>query len=112
MKTWTPRVILGLVAGAALASAAHAQTPRDVTDASAAALYAPRPAVTLTHPEWTKNAVLYQLNTRQFTPEGTFRAAQAQLPRLKALGVDVRSEERRVGKECMHECRSRWSPYH
>ena len=24
----------------------------------------------------------------------------------------VRSEERRVGKECMHECRSRWSPYH
>ena len=23
-----------------------------------------------------------------------------------------RSEERRVGKECMHECRSRWSPYH
>ena len=24
----------------------------------------------------------------------------------------ARSEERRVGKECMHECRSRWSPYH
>ena len=26
--------------------------------------------------------------------------------------LDRRSEERRVGKECMHECRSRWSPYH
>ena len=26
--------------------------------------------------------------------------------------VELRSEERRVGKECMHECRSRWSPYH
>ena len=25
---------------------------------------------------------------------------------------DVRSEERRVGKECMVQCRSRWSPYH
>ena len=23
-----------------------------------------------------------------------------------------RSEERRVGKECMVQCRSRWSPYH
>ena len=23
-----------------------------------------------------------------------------------------RSEERRVGKECTEQCRSRWSPYH
>ena len=23
-----------------------------------------------------------------------------------------RSEERRVGKECLTQCRSRWSPYH
>src|SRR3546814_9816239 len=28
-----------------------------------------------------------------------------------ALG-DQRSEERRVGKECVSTCRSRWSPYH
>src|SRR3546814_16971772 len=26
--------------------------------------------------------------------------------------VDIRSEERRVGKECVSTCRSRWSPYH
>src|SRR3546814_14192721 len=25
---------------------------------------------------------------------------------------DVRSEERRVGKECVSTCRYRWSPYH
>src|SRR3546814_16856784 len=25
---------------------------------------------------------------------------------------EVRSEERRVGKECFSTCRSRWSPYH
>ena len=25
---------------------------------------------------------------------------------------DFRSEERRVGKECVSTCRSRWSPYH
>src|SRR3546814_16838180 len=29
----------------------------------------------------------------------------------KDLGV-TRSEERRVGKECVSTCRSRWSPYH
>ena len=28
------------------------------------------------------------------------------------LGDIVRSEERRVGKECTSWCRSRWSPYH
>src|SRR3546814_14686939 len=28
------------------------------------------------------------------------------------LGVVTRSEERRVGKECVSTCRSRWSPYH
>ena len=27
-------------------------------------------------------------------------------------GANARSEERRVGKECMVQCRSRWSPYH
>ena len=25
---------------------------------------------------------------------------------------DIRSEERRIGKECVTQCRSRWSPYH
>src|SRR3546814_11935419 len=34
-------------------------------------------------------------------------------PRLiPADPVDDRSEERRVGKECVSTCRSRWSPYH
>src|SRR3546814_13171250 len=28
------------------------------------------------------------------------------------LDLRVRSEERRVGKECVSKCRSRWSPYH
>ena len=28
------------------------------------------------------------------------------------LGSSSRSEERRVGKECLRLCRSRWSPYH
>src|SRR3546814_18044244 len=28
------------------------------------------------------------------------------------MADDLRSEERRVGKECVSTCRSRWSPYH
>jgi len=47
------------------------------------------PAVKLIHPEWSKCAVIYQINTRQFTSEGTFRAAESHLARLKELGVDI-----------------------
>src|SRR3546814_3684678 len=31
---------------------------------------------------------------------------------IPAWMVSLRSEERRVGKECVSTCRSRWSPYH
>src|SRR3546814_3200464 len=31
---------------------------------------------------------------------------------LAATAAPARSEERRVGKECVSTCRSRWSPYH
>src|SRR3546814_15556401 len=31
---------------------------------------------------------------------------------LEAAVRKIRSEERRVGKECVSTCRSRWSPYH
>jgi glycosidase len=51
--------------------------------------YQPTPFVKIKHPEWSKNAVIYQINTRQFTQEGTFLAAETHLPRLKALGVDI-----------------------
>lgn len=35
------------------------------------------------------NAVLYEMNVRQFTPEGTFAAAEERLPALRDLGVDI-----------------------
>ena len=41
------------------------------------------------HPEWSKNIVLYEVNVRQYTPEGTFNAFAEHLPRLKSLGIDV-----------------------
>src|SRR3546814_13192862 len=42
-------------------------------------------------------------------------AAEFLLHRVHRLQPDetvLRSEERRVGKECVSTCRSRWSPYH
>src|SRR3546814_16121933 len=40
--------------------------------------------------------------------QSTFPLLPPPLPPLPA----GRSEERRVGKECVSTCRSRWSPYH
>ena len=36
-----------------------------------------------------ENSVVYEMNVRQYTPEGTFAAAQQELPRLAELGVDI-----------------------
>src|SRR3546814_15463796 len=41
-------------------------------------------------------------------PAGSFLPEE----RLPAVDADARSEERRVGKECVSTCRSRWLPYH
>ncbi|GAB4315527.1 MAG: alpha-amylase family glycosyl hydrolase [Bacteroidales bacterium] len=41
------------------------------------------------HPEWSRNAVIYEVNIRQYTPEGTFASFQERLPELKELGVDI-----------------------
>lgn len=40
-------------------------------------------------PDWAKDAVIYEVNWRQFTPEGTIAAFEKHLVRLKNLGVDV-----------------------
>lgn len=45
--------------------------------------------VKVNHPEWMKTAAIYEVNIRQYTPEGTFRAFVPHLERLKALGVDI-----------------------
>src|SRR3546814_13788577 len=37
---------------------------------------------------------------------------QLSAARRIAAVVNARTEERRVGKECVSTCRSRWSPYH
>ena len=51
--------------------------------------YLPQKFVQLTHPQWIKDAVLYEVNVRQFSVEGTFDAVEKQLPRLKKMGVSI-----------------------
>lgn len=38
---------------------------------------------------WSKNATIYEVNIRQYTPEGTFNAFSESLPRLKKMGVEI-----------------------
>lgn len=78
-------VLLSLAAAAALAVASPA------TLSSAAPLGASSAPVvdSVRHPAWSRHAVIYEVNVRQFTPEGTLAALQRHLPRLKRLGVDI-----------------------
>lgn len=48
-----------------------------------------KPETSVIHPEWVKDAVIYELNVRQYSTEGTFRAVEEDLERLKDLGIDV-----------------------
>ena len=54
----------------------------------------------------SKRALAQNLEVSKITVETAYN-------QLLAEGyIRARSEERRVGKECLHACRSRWSPYH
>lgn len=39
--------------------------------------------------EWAATANVYEVNLRQYTPEGTIRAFQKELPRLREMGIDI-----------------------
>ncbi len=41
------------------------------------------------HPDWIKKSVMYEVNIRQYTQEGTLNAFAERLPRLKDLGVEI-----------------------
>src|SRR3546814_14846420 len=59
---------------------------------------------------------LEQLDSRSAIDRRWLYADQSKIPWREILAPDgpaaLRSEERRVGKECVSTCRSRWSPYH
>ena len=43
----------------------------------------------VTHPDWSRNAVIYEVNLRQYSDSGNITSFQRELPRLKELGVDI-----------------------
>jgi len=82
MRNHTRRFLL---AGLAIVSVAGCRAGVNTPAASS-----PRPAVaSTTHPAWTRTATIYEVNVRQYTPEGTLAAFEKHLPRLKDLGVDI-----------------------
>src|SRR3546814_4754928 len=71
--------------------------------------------------DWSSDVCSSDLLTfdpRQFSVEQRFYTSKdgTKVPMFVVMkkGIDrsKRSEERRVGKECVSTCRSRWSPYH
>ena len=47
------------------------------------------PAASAAHPAWSRTATIYEVNVRQYTPEGTLGALRRHLPRLDSLGADI-----------------------
>ncbi len=56
------------------------------TDTSFAQTKSSGPSV---HPAWSGQSNIYEVNVRQYTPEGTFKAFEKSLPRLKKMGVQI-----------------------
>src|SRR3546814_2364781 len=55
--------------------------------------------------DWDSTTDTWTVHTEQDGKDKTYRG------RFLFFGTGYRSEERRVGKECVSTCRSRWSPY-
>ena len=51
------------------------------------------------------------MDSSKGAPQGLKRTRESNAQRVEILDT-LRSEERRVGKECPIPCRYRWSPYH
>ena len=57
------------------------------------------------------NSILLDDDSNQPMPVSRF-FGNVELMQVRPAASPLRSEERRVGKECLRLCRSRWSPYH
>src|SRR3546814_16921388 len=62
-------------------------------------------------PELSSLGIL-QRYAAQKESRGVGRMTTSEAHQAAVTGMLARSEERRVGQECVSTCRSRWSPYH
>ncbi|WP_052733023.1 alpha-amylase family glycosyl hydrolase [Hymenobacter terrenus] len=65
------------------------KSPAETQTTAVAPAAPPKDMFTIKHPAWAATATLYQVNVRQYTPEGTFRAFEPHLPRLQKMGVGI-----------------------
>ena len=77
--------LIGVTAGLMPAQGVGAATSGLTTAAQSVG----RPPAAPIYPDWFRDATIYEVNIRQYTKAGTFKAFQTHLPRLKALGVKV-----------------------
>ena len=63
------------------------------------------------HPDSNYGMANEELLARLPIPAANVHRIPAELADAREA-AEIRSEERRVGKECSSPCRSRWSPYH
>jgi cyclomaltodextrinase / maltogenic alpha-amylase / neopullulanase len=49
----------------------------------------PQSAIYVKHPDWSYNVSIYEVNTRQYTPEGTFKAFDSHIQKIKDLGIGI-----------------------
>ncbi len=45
--------------------------------------------ISVKHPAWSHNVSIYEVNTRQYTPEGTFKAFDPHIKEIKELGIGI-----------------------
>jgi len=76
--------LLVIAATILLFSCKLANKEKPEVDNGAAATAAPTPP-----PSWIQQSNVYEINVRQYTPEGTFNAFAQHLPRLKKMGVEI-----------------------
>ena len=73
-------ILLGLIWFAFIAQSCGNQVDKNTSEAN---VKANLPV------EWSTNAIIYEVTIRQYSEEGSFKAFEAQLPRLKEMGVDI-----------------------
>ncbi len=85
MAKLSSKIFAGFALAALILSVVAAPSSQTHNDAAAAATATARSAA----PAWAAKSVVYQVNTRAYSASGKFTAVTKDLPRLKALGIDV-----------------------
>ena len=103
------KLTLASVSVLALLTLAACGNPKDKTDSSSSA---PSSSKVTKESSSTDSSASVKVNKDGSTEVSDGNGNSAKTNGNNTVEANDRSEERRVGKECLRLCRSRWSPYH